>query len=424
MKRHFFFLAKAYVLLLLSLAIGPTAQAQDGPGEAYQQAYGYVLDEDWQAALSALRAVNRNYPESPWEDDAAFWICHVQEQQGATDENTFACYRDFVETHGDSKWADDARTNLVRLAQQLAQNGKPEYREVVRNFQQHDDEEVRLAALDALWQMGDESALGSVMTFYGRTDSPTFKKKIVYVLSQFDVPEARAHLEAIARDDDEVEVRKDAIFWLGQEGDAEVAATLEDIARNDSSVEIQKQVVFALAQLADEIGISQLIRIARTHPSEEVRHDAIFWIGQEGGPEAIDALQAIGQESGEVETVKKVVFSLAQIGGEGLDVLADYAEHHPEREVRKDAIFWLGQEGDASVLPMLERIMAEADDVEIQKQIVFTYSQLDDDLGVPRLIELARSHPNSQVRKDAVFWLGQSDDARARDALLDIVQGQ
>ena len=46
MKRHFFFLAKAYVLLLLSLAIGPTAQAQDGPGEAYQQAYGYVLDEE------------------------------------------------------------------------------------------------------------------------------------------------------------------------------------------------------------------------------------------------------------------------------------------------------------------------------------------------------------------------------------------
>ncbi len=421
MKKSLFFLA---LLACVGLVLATDVQAQDSASDAYQEAYGLVLDENWDAALQALRTVLRDYRDSPWEDDATYWICHVQEQRGATDERTFECYREFVEEHNGSRWSDDAHSNLVRLAQRLARDGKPEYRDFVRDLQQNDDEEVRLAALDALWQMGDESALASVMAFYERTDSPTYKKKIVYVLSQFDVPEAMAHLETIARNDDDVQVRKDAIFWIGQEGGSDVVATLQDIARTDRSVEIQKQVVFALAQLSDEIGITPLIQIARTHEEEEVRHDAIFWIGQEGGPGAVEALEAIGQDSNDVETIKKVVFSLAQVGDEGLDVLADYARTHPQLAVRKDAIFWIGQEGDEDVLPMLERLMAEEDEVEIQKQIIFTYSQLDDDIGVPKLIDLAKTHPNSQVRKDAVFWLGQSDDARARQALIDIVQGQ
>jgi hypothetical protein len=32
---------------------------------------------------------------------------------------------------------------------------------------------------------------------------------------------------------------------------------------------------------------------------------------------------------------------------------------------------------------------------------------------VPRLIELARTHPNAEVRRQAMFWLGQSRDPRA-----------
>ena len=35
------------------------------------------------------------------------------------------------------------------------------------------------------------------------------------------------------------------------------------------------------------------------------------------------------------------------------------------------------------------------------------------DESVPKLIELARSHRDPDVRKQAMFWLGQSGDARA-----------
>ena len=44
---------------------------------------------------------------------------------------------------------------------------------------------------------------------------------------------------------------------------------------------------------------------------------------------------------------------------------------------------------------------------------MFALSQMPKDEGVPRLIEVARSHRNAEVRKQAVFWLGQSNDPRA-----------
>ena len=38
-----------------------------------------------------------------------------------------------------------------------------------------------------------------------------------------------------------------------------------------------------------------------------------------------------------------------------------------------------------------------------------------------KLIDIAKHEPNAELRKKAVFWLGQSHDPRARQALLDII---
>ena len=38
------------------------------------------------------------------------------------------------------------------------------------------------------------------------------------------------------------------------------------------------------------------------------------------------------------------------------------------------------------------------------------------------LIKIAKTHPNIEVRKKAIFWLGQSDDPRALDAIIEIVR--
>jgi len=44
---------------------------------------------------------------------------------------------------------------------------------------------------------------------------------------------------------------------------------------------------------------------------------------------------------------------------------------------------------------------------------VFALTQMPHNEGVPKLIEVAQNNKNPEVRKQAMFWLGQSQDPRA-----------
>ena len=51
----------------------------------------------------------------------------------------------------------------------------------------------------------------------------------------------------------------------------------------------------------------------------------------------------------------------------------------------------------------------------------FALSQLPRDEGVPKLMEVARTNRNPEVRKQAMFWLGQTKDPRAVKFFEDIL---
>ena len=53
----------------------------------------------------------------------------------------------------------------------------------------------------------------------------------------------------------------------------------------------------------------------------------------------------------------------------------------------------------------------------MRKQAVFALSQLDDGKGTPLLLRLLKETKDKEVRQQALFWLGQSDDPKAQDAL-------
>jgi hypothetical protein len=93
----------------------------------------------------------------------------------------------------------------------------------------------------------------------------------------------------LARDEERPrETRKQAVFWLGQAAGDAATASLDSLSRdNDVDREVQKQVVFALSQRPKDEGIPILIRVARTHRDPEVRRDAVFWLGQSNDPRAI-----------------------------------------------------------------------------------------------------------------------------------------
>ena len=59
---------------------------------------------------------------------------------------------------------------------------------------------------------------------------------------------------------------------------------------------------------------------------------------------------------------------------------------------------------------------------EIQDKILFAYSQRNEPAAVDKLIAVASSDPNREMRKKAIFWLGQKkNDRRAIEFLTKLV---
>jgi HEAT repeat protein len=58
----------------------------------------------------------------------------------------------------------------------------------------------------------------------------------------------------------------------------------------------------------------------------------------------------------------------------------------------------------------------------MREQLVFVYSQRDESAALEKLIEIAKRDPNPELRKRALFWLGQSEDSRAVQALQEVIE--
>jgi HEAT repeat protein len=81
--------------------------------------------------------------------------------------------------------------------------------------------------------------------------------------------------------------------------------------------------------------------------------------------------------------------------------------------MRSEALFWLGQRAGAQAVSAIAEAIDRDPDTDVKKKAVFALSQLPKDDGVPKLIDVARTNRNAEVRKQAMFWLGQSNDPRA-----------
>ena len=118
------------------------------------------------------------YPRSAWVDDARFGPVTTYEKLGQSLEKAFQCYQDFIRAYPDSEWVKDAKADMVRLSHTLAKAGKPEYETIIKSFQSGgEDEDIRMTALYALQNIGDEEALKTIISLYDKADSRSSKAR-------------------------------------------------------------------------------------------------------------------------------------------------------------------------------------------------------------------------------------------------------
>jgi HEAT repeat protein len=88
--------------------------------------------------------------------------------------------------------------------------------------------------------------------------------------------------------------RTQAVFWLGQAAGEAATRDLKDIVLDDGvDREVRDQAVFALSQRPRDEAVPALISLVRTNKDPEIRKRALFWLGQSNDPRALDLFEEL-----------------------------------------------------------------------------------------------------------------------------------
>ncbi len=203
-------------------------------------------------------------------------------------------------------------------------------------------------------------------------------------------------LLALAHDASRLDqTRRMAVQWLGILGDESIVPALVTFAKQDVNDDgddkagrkgVAGTAVMALSQLEGDVGVPALIDLARS-AGVGTRRNAAFWLGQNGDPRA-----------------RKMLHEMIENARE-------------ESRVRTHAIFSLanGDDTPQSEFTYLRSVYARLDSDQL-KEAVFQGMGQDQLAGGRWLLERARDpNESTKLRKSALFWAGQRQETPTAD---------
>jgi hypothetical protein len=146
---------------------------------------------------------------------------------------------------------------------------------------------------------------------------------------------------------------------VGEVSTREATDYLLSIA-NSSSSKVGNEAIFPTT-LADSVEVwPALLRLAKDdNRPNSLRSNAVFWLGQMAGEVITKNLTDLtGDAAQDREVRKQAVIALSQRPKQdGVPALIDIARHNRDPEIRKTALFWLGQSKDPRALALFEEIL-------------------------------------------------------------------
>ncbi len=370
---------------------GPPAldpDTQDPADGLYRQAREALNRSEYARAVELFGQIRSRYPRSAHTPDSYYWEAFAQHRRGTTE--TLRLAQDLLaqqaRRHPDAATRGEARTLEIRIESDLARRGDA-------------------AAAEAL------ASRGSMIVPPTPPTPPT--PPVGATPPVPPVPPATGRATRCAGEDEEQVMVLNGLLNM----DAERALPLLErvLARRDAeSACLRRRAIFLVSQKRGERAETMLLAAARNDPDAEVREQAVFWLGQSGGPRAAALLDSILRTSTDSKIQVRAIFSLAQMNAASSGpVLRSYAGRSDlNREVRDQAIFWLGQSGNAENGQFLQELYRRERDDQVKERILFAVSQM------PRRSNAAYGQWLSgiaadasepiKLRKNAIFWAGQS----------------
>jgi HEAT repeat protein len=236
----------------------------------------------------------------------------------------------------------------------VSQKRTAETASILMNVARSDpDQETREQAVFWLSQVpGSTGLLEEILK--GNSDE-NLKDKALFALSQQNEPRAQQILRDFAlRESESQDLRDKAIFWLGQRRSTENTEFLRNLYSRIGNQELKEKILFSLSQQKGAGNEQWLMNIVLNSREDiELRKKALFWAGQMGA--AIPEISRLYDRMNEAEMREQIIFVLSQRQRDpaAMDKLFDIAKNEKDSELRKKAIFWLGQSRDPRVQQFL-----------------------------------------------------------------------
>ncbi|MDQ3472661.1 MAG: HEAT repeat domain-containing protein [Acidobacteriota bacterium] len=153
--------------------------------------------------------------------------------------------------------------------------------------------ELRKRAIHVLAERG-EAAIGDLLNLYDAERTPEVRRTVLHSLSEIKSTRVEDKLFAVARNDENVELRRHAIRLLGERAGKRSLEFLSDTVQStDGNTEVQMQAVRAISERSADEAVPLLIKIAKTHANQQVRKQAIRALGESGDPRAVEFFREV-----------------------------------------------------------------------------------------------------------------------------------
>jgi HEAT repeat protein len=219
---------------------------------------------------------------------------------------------------------------------------------------------------------------------------PDVRGQAVHWLASVNTEGAIAALEEIVRSDTDMQLRQRAVFALSNHRSERAPVILRALVEDERApVELRQQAIFFMAQRrgADTEFLRGLYGRVQ---DERLKEHLLYALSQ--SPSDADA---------------RWLMDIALRSNEPIDL-------------RKRALFWAAQRSTpppAELVALYDRVT----DREMKEQLIYLYTQRRTEEGTTKLIEIARTERDPELRKRAIFWLGQSRDPRAAQVLQELI---
>lgn len=397
-----------HIGLLLTVTLlfsgGFFAQEKSREKEIYEKAKKSIYEKEWQYAVQELTRLTREFQTSELFDDSLYWLGYsldkmgdsLQDVQQQIDTKREAVERlnELILKHQESSWAKDAKMLRIQIAEDLVNKGMPVYRKYINGSLQakeavDPDEELKLMALSALINMDEEKAFPMLEKIVRGDSSLKLKQQALFVLSRHEDSKVLPLITELALKNEDPELRDQAIFWLGQRDDGQSVDTILKLYDKVDSRRAKEQMLHAFATNDNPKTRAKLIEIAKKESDLELRKNAIFWLGQAGDE------------------------------GEYFDLLSDLYKTEKDPKLKEMIIMAMAHGGGPAARDMLIRIARSETDTKIQEKAIFWLAQEGGDDILDLMQDLYAKAKDNKIKQMILHSISQQDSDAAINWLIE-----